>query len=31
VSSAGNGDAPLVEVKNVKKYFPIRRACCNER
>jgi oligopeptide/dipeptide ABC transporter ATP-binding protein len=25
VSSAGNGDAPLVEVKNVKKYFPIRK------
>ena len=25
MSSAGNGDAPLVEVKNVKKYFPIRK------
>ena len=25
MSSAGNGDAPLVQVKNVKKYFPIRK------
>ena len=25
MSSAGNGDAPLVEVQNVKKYFPIRK------
>ena len=25
MSSTGNGDSPLVEVQNVKKYFPIRK------
>ena len=31
VSSTGNGDAPLVEVKNVKKYFPIRKGVLSAR